>query len=88
MPLEGLLSYLSPTAEELSMSYKARLDQLRDEVKGLGLANLGDSTAPGDTAGPAEGAAAAGPATGGGGGRLALLTGEEKFPFWMLLLFT
>eukprot|EP00878_Enallax_costatus_P021348 GHUV01022597.1.p1 GENE.GHUV01022597.1~~GHUV01022597.1.p1 ORF type:complete len:618 (+),score=120.07 GHUV01022597.1:691-2544(+) len=72
--LEGLLSYLSPTADELSNSYKTRFEQLREEVKGLSLANLGDSTTPGDTtAGPAEEAAAAG---GGGGGRLALLTGK------------
>lgn len=72
--LEGLLSYMCPTAEELSASYKARLEQLRDEVKGLSLANLGDSAAAAETA-AADGAAAGGAA---GGGRLALLTGDQQ----------
>lgn len=72
--LEGLLSYLSPTVEDLSASYKARFEQLRDEVKGLSLANLGESNATAENAAAAEGAAAGGT----GGGRVALLTGTGK----------
>lgn len=67
MSLEGLLSFLSPTADDLAASYKTRLEQLKEEVRGLSLASLATETA-------ADGA----PDGGAGGGRMALLTGKNS----------
>lgn len=68
MSLEGLLSFLSPTADDLAASYKTRLEQLKEEVRGLSLASLATETA-------ADGAPDGGAV---GGGRMALLTGKNS----------
>lgn len=70
--LEGLLSYLSPSADSLAVSYKEALEKLQAEVKELGQVVLGgdDGTAGKDgTGGTAV-------ADGTGGRRLALLSGN------------
>jgi hypothetical protein len=65
--LEGVLSYIAPSADSMAAAYKANLETLTADVKELALVKLGDGKDEKEA--PAAGAAA--------GGRTALLASEK-----------
>jgi hypothetical protein len=70
--LEGVLSYISPSADSMAAAYKANLETLAADVKELGLVKLGD----GKDGKEAPAAAVV--------GRTALLESEKFYVFLVL----
>jgi hypothetical protein len=73
--LEGVLSYISPSADSMAAAYKANLETLTEDVRDLGLVKLGDGKDGKDgKEAPAAAAAVV-------GGRTALLASENELLF-------